>query len=80
MAGIPVACRLGGPAPCLDDMCNGVDRTMCGLYVAGCGWEPADVCIHGFVPDSCAECAEDDDYDERFGDADYDADGRYVGG
>ena len=52
-----VRCKLGGPAPCFDDLCHGVDQTMCGLYLG------FDFCEHGNDPELCQEygcCAEDD--------------------
>lgn len=61
---IPVRCPLGGPAPCVDDLCHGVDTTMCGLEVG------YDVCFHGFYPDTCPdyECNGSDlDYDDYEG-------------
>lgn len=64
-----VRCPIGGFAPCVDDMCHGGDRTMCGLEVGD--HEDADVCWHGWVPMTCPEgCAErDDDYDFDFDDS-----------
>jgi hypothetical protein len=49
-------CPLGGPAPCVDDLCHGSDHTICGLEYG------FDFCAHGFLPDSCSECR-----DEEFG-------------
>jgi hypothetical protein len=54
-------CRLGGPAPCVDDLCHGVDQTICGL------WLDFDVCPHGQTPETCDEypcdAHRDDEYD-----------------
>ena len=63
-----VRCRLGGFAPCVDDLCHGVDRTMCGLFVDSVD---GDVCYHGWAPGTCPEgCDEDDEGDDYpdFGD------------
>ena len=47
-------CRDGGPAPCFDDLCHGVDTTMCGLEYS------EDFCGHGYLPETCDEgCAEE---------------------
>jgi len=45
----PVRCKLGGPAPCIDDLCHGVDVTMCGLHYG------FDLCDHGKDPELCDE-------------------------
>lgn len=57
-APIRVRCPLGGPAPCIDDLCHGVDTTMCGLEM------DFDVCYHGFYPDTCNECSGDREWDD----------------
>jgi hypothetical protein len=77
--GIRVRCPLGGYAPCIDDMCHGVDQTMCGLWVEGCGFDAADVCLHGWVPETCPEgCADeyDDEPDDDF--TSFDEEGRPI--
>lgn len=50
-------CPLGGYAPCVDDLCHGGGRTLCGLE-----WG-FDFCDHGNYPDACDECALDEDAD-----------------
>lgn len=67
-----VPCRLGGPAPCLDDMCHAGDRTLCGLILG------LDFCVHEQHPDFCDECNDFDDPDPDG--VDYDAEGRYARG
>ena len=37
---IRVRCRDGGPVPCFDDLCHGVDTTMCGLAELSGAWKP----------------------------------------
>ena len=61
---IRVRCPLGGLAPCVDDMCHSGGDTLCGLEVGE--HEDADVCWHGYLPDTCDQgCADDrDDYDD----------------
>jgi hypothetical protein len=60
--GVSVRCPLGGPAPCVDDLCNGVDTTLCGLELG------FDFCPHDNDPDECEECAaESDDWDSTAG-------------
>jgi hypothetical protein len=54
-----VRCRLGGYAPCVDDLCHGVDTTVCGLE------HGFDFCDHGYDPDACSECAAEDDYSNQ---------------
>lgn len=44
-----VRCLWGGYAPCIDDLCRGVDTTMCGLEYG------FDVCDHGSEPEFCPE-------------------------
>lgn len=57
-------CSLGGYAPCVDDLCYGGGQTLCGLET------DFDFCHHGFIPETCPDCADDDrdewpeDYDE----------------
>lgn len=48
---IPVRCPQGGYAPCVDDLCHGVDTTMCGLE------RGSDFCDHGYLPTTCQECS-----------------------
>lgn len=57
--GVLARCPLGGPAPCVDDLCYG-GTTLCGL-------EPGfDFCGHWFVPETCPEhCDRDDDWDDQ---------------
>lgn len=55
---LPVKCGLGGLAPCVDDLCHGVDTTICGLE------RGFDFCDHGHFPDSCEECGAEDENDE----------------
>lgn len=52
-------CLYGGIAPCIDDLCHGSDTTVCGLE------RYEDFCEHGFIPETCPECAEgmDEFYD-----------------
>lgn len=52
---IRVKCLAGGYAICVDDLCHGVDTTMCGLYVG------YDVCHHDYIPETCPECIREDD-------------------
>lgn len=47
-------CPLGGSAPCVDDLCRGVDITLCGLG------EGIDFCPHGFLPSTCDDPFCDD--------------------
>ena len=49
--GVMVRCPLGGPAPCIDDLCHSVDTTLCGLE-----WG-YDFCDHEYDPDTCPECS-----------------------
>ena len=63
MNGVRARCPIGGIAPCVDDLCNGTSRTICGLE------EGIDFCEHGFIPETCPECEGEDDYydfDEEF--------------
>lgn len=63
--GVYAHCPHGGPAPCVDDLCHSSDMTLCGLE------RYYDFCDHGFIPESCPTCDEDEyglDYEE-----DYDA-------
>ena len=59
--GVRVRCRLGGYAPCVDDLCYGGGQTLCGLYM------DEEVCPHGFIPETCSEGCADDDYADDFG-------------
>jgi hypothetical protein len=54
--GVRVKCPLGGYAPCVDDLCYGGGRTLCGLYL------DEEVCFHRFIPETCPEGCADDDY------------------
>jgi hypothetical protein len=58
---VRVRCPLGGLAPCFDDLCHGVDTTMCGLEI------DFDVCPHGFLPGTCDEPECDLDGEEYVG-------------
>jgi hypothetical protein len=59
-ASVRARCRLGGPAPCFDDLCHGSSTTICGLE------EGIDFCPHGYLPDTCDEgCNYEDDYYEE---------------
>jgi hypothetical protein len=61
---VRVRCPLGGPAPCIDDLCHSGGATLCGL-------DPDhEVCPHGFIPETCPECGEDDE-PEDFDDDDF---------
>lgn len=55
--GLRVRCPLGGYAPCVDDLCYGGGQTLCGLYM------DEEVCFHGFIPETCPQCEDDDDRD-----------------
>lgn len=57
-------CRLGGPAPCVDDLCYS-GHTLCALE------EGFDFCEHGNLPDACAECDDWDATDEQWDADDY---------
>lgn len=57
---VPVRCPVGGRAPCIDDLCHGGGRTMCGLE-----WNE-DFCVHGYIPETCETCWGEDDDDEWF--------------
>ena len=48
-------CGLGGPVPCFDDLCHGVDQTLCRLELG------FDFCEHGFIPETCPDCQEGED-------------------
>ena len=62
MSGMSVRCLWGGRAPCVDDLCHGVDETLCGLQLG------FDFCWHGNDPDACDECeAVDEDWDSTAG-------------
>lgn len=52
-----VTCPLGGPAPCIDDLCHGGGRTLCGLE-----WY-RDFCEHGYDPEECPYGCRDDEDD-----------------
>jgi len=61
-------CPLGGPAPCVDDLCHGGDHTLCGLELG------FDFCEHGFIPETCPDCLRDwndepEDWDDDYQDA-----------
>jgi hypothetical protein len=55
-----VRCKLGGPAPCIDDLCHGVDVTMCGLHYG------FDLCDHGNDPELCDEYPCDVEREDDF--------------
>jgi hypothetical protein len=58
-----VRCPLGGYAPCIDDLCYGGGQTLCGLYM------DEEVCFHGFIPETCPDCDESEDWpDDGFDD------------
>lgn len=54
-----VRCLIGTgmTAPCPDDLCHGVDTTLCGLEYG------FDFCEHDQDPDSCEECNRDNEWD-----------------
>ena len=57
--GVRVRCPVGGYAPCFDDLCHGVDTTMCGLEYG------FDFSEHDFDPETCPECNARDWEDDR---------------
>lgn len=59
-----VRCPLGGSAPCIDDLCHGVDTTICGLVY------DFDLCDHGYDPEACDEypCNAERDGDDGLDD------------
>jgi hypothetical protein len=58
MKGVRARCPHGGPVPCIDDLCHGSDRTLCGLE------RGYDFCEHDLIPETCGDCeaAEDEFY------------------
>ena len=56
-------CLQGGTAPCFDDLCHGVDTTMCGLE------HLEDFCDHGWLPDTCDEGCREEAFDDEWPDS-----------